>query len=57
MNFLFWGRVARGTLFYVLSFILTGPASYRFADPCLLEGLSWAIDLASQQTGLSEVSL
>ncbi|KAL2298775.1 hypothetical protein Nmel_014373, partial [Mimus melanotis] len=40
------------SIFQILSFILTGPALYRFADPCLFEGHSWAIDLASQQTGL-----
>ncbi|OPJ87694.1 hypothetical protein AV530_001108 [Patagioenas fasciata monilis] len=36
----------------VPSFILIGPALYRFADPHLLEGHSWAIDLASKRLGL-----
>ncbi|KAK2543847.1 hypothetical protein Q9966_002700 [Columba livia] len=38
----------------VPSFILIGPALYRFADPHLLGGHSWAIDLASKRIAVCE---
>lgn len=38
----------------VPSFVLIGPVLYYFADPHLLEGHSWAINLASKWIAVCE---